>query len=226
MEWYYISQNQRIGPLEDDELQRRLRAGTVRATTAVWRRGQTDWLPYRQAILELPADQRPRVGFCSGCEAGTDESDLVTLADAPVCPACKPLVLQRILEGLPALPTRTMAYAGFTIRLVARGLDGMIWLVIWLAMEMMLIKLTGIDEDFLLFISAQQLFLLLTVVLVGIYESLFVTFCSATPGKMICGLSIVCGDGSRVGLGRSAGRYLALLLSVLSLALLLSGGCT
>jgi uncharacterized RDD family membrane protein YckC len=216
MEWYYISQNQRVGPVGDDELERRIRAGSVRATTPVWREGQPAWLPYQQALLELPADQRPEVAFCSTCGIRAEPGDLVTLSSALLCPACKPVVLQRICQGLPALPTHAICCAGFTIRCVARAMDGVLWLVVFLLLEVMVVRMLKDDNSFLAVISAQQMLLVVMAVLAGVFETVFVTAWGATPGKMVCGLTVVRADGSRVRLGRAIGRYFAILLTQLT----------
>ena len=46
MQWYYLVQGQRQGPVEDSDLETLVRQGIVRDDTLVWREGLADWQPF------------------------------------------------------------------------------------------------------------------------------------------------------------------------------------
>src|SRR5712671_6711283 len=45
MQWYYAEAGNRIGPIEETELNRLVTLGTVRADTLVWHEGLASWQP-------------------------------------------------------------------------------------------------------------------------------------------------------------------------------------
>jgi uncharacterized membrane protein len=50
--WWYVSNNQRTGPIADEELRRLLVDGTLNSNSLVWKQGMEEWQPARQ-IVEL-----------------------------------------------------------------------------------------------------------------------------------------------------------------------------
>jgi len=46
MNWYYVENGRRIGPIDDATLDTLVRAGAVGAGTLVWREGMAAWQPY------------------------------------------------------------------------------------------------------------------------------------------------------------------------------------
>jgi putative Ca2+/H+ antiporter (TMEM165/GDT1 family) len=46
--WWYVSNNQRKGPIEDEELRRLLVDGTLNSNSLVWKQGMEEWQPARQ----------------------------------------------------------------------------------------------------------------------------------------------------------------------------------
>lgn len=53
MDWYYVENGRRIGPVDDATMDTLVRAGAVGEGTLVWREGMADWQPYGTA---RPAD--------------------------------------------------------------------------------------------------------------------------------------------------------------------------
>ncbi len=49
MDWYYVDNGRRIGPVDESTLDVLLKAGAVGAGTLVWREGMADWAPYAVA---------------------------------------------------------------------------------------------------------------------------------------------------------------------------------
>src|SRR5215469_260450 len=46
--WWYVSNNQRNGPIEDEELRRLFVDGTLNSNSLVWKQGMEEWEPARQ----------------------------------------------------------------------------------------------------------------------------------------------------------------------------------
>ncbi len=55
MDWYYVENGRRIGPIDDATLDTLVRAGAVGAGTLVWREGMAEWRPYAEARPGEPA---------------------------------------------------------------------------------------------------------------------------------------------------------------------------
>jgi len=98
MPWYYAHQEQRIGPVAEEELRELARKGTITPSSLVWRDGMAEWQPWAVAGPAAFSGHQ----LCQGCGGLFPNDDLVQLQGALVCAACKPLHLQRIREG--ALP--------------------------------------------------------------------------------------------------------------------------
>ena len=49
MTWYYAAGGERLGPIDDAELDRLSAAGVVTGETLVWHAGQDGWRPLREA---------------------------------------------------------------------------------------------------------------------------------------------------------------------------------
>src|SRR5258707_53772 len=98
MDWYYAIGSDRKGPVNEAEFQRLAQQGVITATTLVWREGMTAWQPH--------GDQAPPVltdgaVICAACGRPVPESESFALAEKPYCATCKPLILQRLQDGLP-----------------------------------------------------------------------------------------------------------------------------
>lgn len=98
MNWFYSLKGRQTGPVDTAELTRLAATGEVQPNTLVWREGMADWEPYsRVEMTQLGA----RGGTaCSECRQLFPNDELVVLAGGPTCAACKPLVLERLREGV------------------------------------------------------------------------------------------------------------------------------
>lgn len=52
MDWYYVDNGRRIGPVDETTLDILVRAGAIGAGTLVWHDGMADWQPYAAARVE------------------------------------------------------------------------------------------------------------------------------------------------------------------------------
>jgi uncharacterized RDD family membrane protein YckC len=206
MSWYYAWNGQQAGPVEDAELLQLATAGTVTASTLIWRPGMDAWAPYSS----LPSHH------CLQCKQAFLQDRLIPLAGGLVCNACKPLVLQRIREGLAPLPS-VNKFAGFWIRLIARMIDSTITSVTAYIFQIpMLIVLARMDKktgpELPVFLGATALAALLSLGASAYYEAWFLKNKGATPGKMILGLKVIRARGGSFTWGLALGRYFAYVL--------------
>ncbi|MBI2685159.1 MAG: RDD family protein [Acidobacteria bacterium] len=217
MSWYYAVNGQQAGPVEDAEMQQMAAAGAINASTLVWRAGMDVWATLGSLVapVSVPTEQ------CQQCRKPYPVEQTITLAGGPVCGACKPIVLQRIREGLAPLSTGK-PFAGFWIRLVARMIDNTITSIAGYIFQIpMLIVVARMDKqtgpDLSLLAGTGALAVLLSVGAAAYYEAWFLVKKGATPGKMILGLKVVRARGGPMTWGLGLGRYFAHMLSAFTL---------
>jgi len=100
MDWYYSSDGQQKGPVGEAELQRLVEQGTVTPATLVWREGMAGWEPHGGSVVPpLPGTLPTDAVACASCGQRVPEADSFLLSGARYCAACKPHILQRIMEG-------------------------------------------------------------------------------------------------------------------------------
>ena len=105
--WYYALDGEKSGPVDSAELTRLAEQGTVTAATLVWREGMVNWEPYAIAgpvtvatSLAVPPVLTGSDVQCSECGQIFAPDQVIQLGDKPVCAACKPLVMQKLREGI------------------------------------------------------------------------------------------------------------------------------
>ena len=245
MNWFYAYEGQRSGPVDDDEFARLVQAGTVGETTLVWHSGMPDWMPLAQAraVPSAPVPTTVATGEstanpsspvvyggvsqaqCSQCGRVLPADEVIRLEGFNVCAACKPLLLQKMRQGMsPAygafgvLPAR---YAGFWIRFGAVFLDGLIMLPVSLILNFGAAFLypAALVYDPRRGIAPQLIYQAVAMSIQIIYDVFFTGRFGGTPGKLICGLRVVRSDGSRVTYGRAVGRFFAKVLNYFTLTI-------
>jgi len=219
MSWYYVENGQQRGPVSEEDLRALAQNGSIQPDTLVWRQGQASWIPFKEAFKTTagapgaaPAPALASVSEAGAAEVVCTECGRIFKADevfhhgnSSVCAACKPAFLQRLKEGAPIASGQTFVYAGFWIRFAAKLLDGIIGIVIGMA-----IGVVG---------GGSGLGTLLQLAFGIGYTTFFLGKFGATPGKMALKLKVIQPDGSPVGYGRALGRYFAELLSSLILCI-------
>jgi len=157
---------------------------------------------------------------CAECGLPFPPDEVVPIAGQWFCSRCKPLALDKFRDGVGL--NRSRDFAGFWIRVAARLVDGVILAVpcvlvaaaFWgLLAALVVSSASGGEFSVLPALIMLGGFFGAAFVLPFAYSVFFVGRYGATPGKMACGLLVVRADGSRVGCGRAAGRYLADLLN-------------
>lgn len=49
--WYYMLNNQQVGPVDENEIKKQIEAGAINHNTMVWTAGLPNWLPVGQSSL-------------------------------------------------------------------------------------------------------------------------------------------------------------------------------
>jgi uncharacterized membrane protein len=101
MEWYYAQDDQQIGPVSEDELQKLVTAGTVTPKTLVWHDGMPNWAAYRTVgeSPEPPVASPTETSICGACGKRLPRSDMVSHDGSTICPECEPSFLQSTEES-------------------------------------------------------------------------------------------------------------------------------
>jgi uncharacterized RDD family membrane protein YckC len=157
---------------------------------------------------------------CSVCGSILPRDMMMQFGEKWVCAACKPSYLQMVQQGLST--SGQMRYGGFWIRVGARIIDTIIlqvanYFIIFAISLFVVLETAGKNPGRLLATSVLQVCVGLLVAIS--YEVWFLGKFRATPGKMICGLSVVRPDGEKISYMRAFGRYLANILSALILGI-------
>lgn len=120
----------------------------------------------------------------------------------------------------PAFP---LPPGGTLRRLVAFEVDQFIWAVFWLLLSSWVgafyLSVSRWPEDPRSLAILAGLLAALGVSLHAIYWVVFVGGCGQTPGKMILDLAVISRDGSPVGYGRSACRWVGMAVAALPFGL-------
>ncbi len=230
MEWYYANAGQRSGPVDESELQALYAGGQLRGDTLVWKAGMGEWQPLGAAQPSfLNAVPQSQGRFCTECGREFDPADLLTFGAARVCAGCKDVFFQRVREQGSAVATeRTFRrYGGFWIRFGARVLDvAILWVVLLplsYALGLFLPNVlrqqpaTPDIRSFGPFFAGLLVVNLISWFIALLYEGWFVSNRGGTPGKLVLGLRIVRPNGDKVSFARACGRYMASIVSSLTL---------
>jgi uncharacterized RDD family membrane protein YckC len=164
----------------------------------------------------------PGTLFCAECGRPSASDDLARFGDLLICPTCKNGYAQKLREGV--APVAAFEYGGFWIRFLAVIIDSIILMVVGTILQYALLGNLSTrlqppapgtpPEQFLgLFLGVVGLAWALNMFIDCLYQSLFIAYLGATPGKMALGLKVVRPDGGMVGLGRAFARYFGKLLS-------------
>jgi uncharacterized RDD family membrane protein YckC len=219
MPWYYVRDNEKVGPLGDAEFQALVAQGVIVPETLVWRDGMAQWQAFASIGSAPPASSEAlssgTLQFCVECNGRFPAEEMVQYGDRWVCASCKPIFFQRVKEG--TLLPGSLNYAGFPIRLGAYIIDYLILFSISIGLSMVLnpfMPVPNMESPFQIFTRSMPLSFLNWAISI-MFHTFFVGKFGATPGKLVCGLRIVRPDGTRISYLRAFGRYWAQILSTL-----------
>lgn len=226
MNLYYADGGRQLGPIDKTELQTLIKAKKIDSKTLVWQPGMTEWQALgrfvRRKTQGAAQSMQPapsvRQSLCSECGQAFAEDDMIRFSDVWVCAGCKPIIVQKIKEGVTV--SGVMTYAGFWLRLGAWFIDyiilGIASAIIYLPMTFM--GVFSFDRP-AVFVTFQLITTILNFIIPAAYESWFVGKYAATPGKMACKIKVVMADGGQVSFARAIGRHFAKYISGLILGI-------
>jgi uncharacterized RDD family membrane protein YckC len=176
----------------------------------------------------MDTTQGPGALYCAECGRPTPPDELARFGDLLVCPLCKDTYAQKLREGV--APTVAFVYAGFWVRFLGVLIDSIILMIVntiigSLIMGGVISPVPQITpgsnpmEVLPAFFAAVGASLAVNTLVGALYESLFIAYLAATPGKLAAGLKVIRSNGAPVGIGRSFGRHFAKYLSGLILAI-------
>ena len=241
MNWYYARDHQQAGPVSDEELAPLIRSGAIVPATLVWHSGLAGWQPFAEASAALPAALRPALkageatvgadqAMCSQCGRGFPADEVVNVGGFNVCGACKPRLLQKLLQGVadPGVYGVTVVrYAGFWVRVGAAIIDFLVAMPFNFVFNRLFVTTTWQGNPFdpesspfaAGFRSAFGWPSLVLVALTAVYSALCLSRFGGMPGMLVCGLRAVRSDGRRITFWRGVGRFFANYLNVFTLGL-------
>ena len=206
--WYYESNGESAGPVDDIQLRRLAEHEAVTGETLVWNADLPDWQRYADAA---PASGlEPARVVCAECGEEWPLGETLQFGGAHVCAACKPVFFLRVKQGT-VFPT-SRVYGGFWIRFCAKFIDGIVTGTFQATFQLILHTFLG-DENPVGVMLAAMISGLAGFFFSILYATWFVGRFGATPGKMACGLKVIRSDGSEVSYARALGRAFADILS-------------
>ena len=229
MKWYYVAGGDRLGPFEDAEFLKLADDATITDSTLVWNKSMENWQPYETIaavednvpdIIETPAGEMSESSAptypCSECGNSFPEDELIRFENSNVCAKCKPAFVQKIREGV---AVSSVIYAGFWIRVGAKIIDGLVLLVVNSVMGLLVGALSYSSQDPSEMVATNLALSGLQMCVAAGYSCWFLGKFSATPGKMVCGLTVITGDHNKVSYLQGFGRYFGEILSSIILGI-------
>lgn len=236
MQWYYVANGQRQGPIAQDEFERLVANRSIANETLVWREGMPEWQPYGSvAPVAVAAD--------AGTSADADETQVCAVSGKRrpvremiqydgkwISAEHRDEYFQRMREGLSQPGVSGVpgpyGFGGFWRRLCALLIDAIVLGVVNQIISFFIMLAFGMPYAFggpkmqpgeteML----GQMFLVIALIqIVGLalaltYEIAFIRKFDATPGKMAMGVKLLRSDGGKLSIGRIIGRYFAKILS-------------
>lgn len=206
-QWFYAKADQRLGPVDTQDLQARLEQGELNGDTLVWREGMSQWQPVREMAADL--------AFVSAVGSSTDvaqDSSVSAVAAspyaAPQAPSYEPSYVTYGGE---------VVYAGFLKRFAAAVIDSTLLSVVSGLLILLVMALFGASKVWTPDAYSNGLFagapLLIILVMWGgqavYYTWMTSSSLQATLGKMAVGIKVVRSRGDTLSTGRSLGRFVA-----------------
>lgn len=187
MQWYYVLNGQRLGPIADDVFREHVQTGVIKADTLVWREGMAEWQPY--GAVSSPLTVAPHVNSTGPDHGPGSHFEYAHFGRRLVAKVIDIIILSMIGTAV-NLALGAVLYGSIA------GFGS-----------------SGSQVSMTMLILFQVMSTLVNVGLGLIYSVYFVRQYSATPGKMVLGLKLFRADGSPLSVGRIIGRFFAEWLS-------------
>lgn len=238
MEWFYVKNGEKVGPINDQEFKAKTAAGEITDDTLVWNQTMSDWasfgnLPKNDFTESQPSAPpvaktepasttatEPGQSTCSLCGNAFAEDELIQFENTSICAGCKPQFVQQLKENAEISGVNVMRYAGFWRRWVAVFIDGLALYVVNLPIGIVmniLAKMMGSGEGS---VATGFIIVLVYILQISLNAAYFIIMhgkYGATLGKKAMGIKVVRPDGRPISYGTAVGRYFAFMLSGLVL---------
>lgn len=214
MNYYYAVNGNQTGPVGEEELRRLVSAGTIPATTPVWREGMADWQPF--SVVLGGAGDGAAVVECTVCHQTFPADQTIRYGSVNVCAGCKPRFMQGLREG--ATPG-TMELAGIGQRFGAKILDNIILYVIQTVVNFAFVGSITPGTNQQAAMTAMGLMMAVNFGIAFAYQIFFLHWKGQTPGKMALKIKVVTPEGGSLSWGKAIGRPFAEILSGCLLAI-------
>ena len=223
MNWYYVSNDERVGPVTEEAFNTLISQGQITADTMVWNDSMSDWAAYRTVQVAPASAAIPESGVsendsgsstCVECGLSKPVDEMLEYEGHLVCGNCKDGFFQRVREG--GLINTSFQYASFGARFVAKIIDGIIMFVIGTIIQFgaglgMGASSTPDPEN--PFSLVMVVALVLQYVAQGFYYVYLHGKYGATWGKMALKIKVIREDGESISYKRALGRMFAEMLS-------------
>ena len=230
MNWYYAIDQQRVGPVTDEQFAALVQQGTVTADILVWNESMTEW----KRLIEVRPDLLGSTGigeemeFCTVSGKAYPRRLMLQYQDKWISAEHRDEFFQRLREGV--LTPNGMVYAGFGRRFGAKLIDiVLMWLIsaiksvglvmIFFGHMNIFVPSANPAENMGKFMLYTVINMLLEICIALAYNWFFLSKFQATPGKMALDMKVVRADGSRLSTGRIIGRYFSEWISGMILAI-------
>lgn len=173
MEWYYVADGERVGPVSEEKIEHLVAAGEVRPDTLIWCAGMENWQTYAEVTGEEPPGPAiepqtelqpeaagvgagapggmagPGQAYCAECGALFHQNQMIPAEGTWVCARCKPSFTEKMARRETAAgQVASAGYAGFWTRFVARFLDWLIVGFLTIALFIVLLMTVGVGHRF------------------------------------------------------------------------------
>ena len=221
MNWYYSSNNEKVGPLPINDIAQLISGGTILDSTLLWRDGLANWRPLSDFKRDAALMDGTGYGFCRESGELHAADRLIKIGDHYVSADHKDAYVQKLQEG--TLETSSgyggeFAYGGFWIRFVAKFIDGIVLMIAnfvggFVVGMLHIVPEAASPSDGAAIAITMLVNYSIAFAIGSSYNAIFLPKFGATPGKMILGLKVARPTGENISIGQAIGRYFAEFLS-------------
>lgn len=220
MQWYYVRDNQRQGPISEAEFQSLVTSGVIQADTLVWRQGMSEWQPYAKVFPgAATAANGDDTEVCAVSGKRYPKREMIQYEGKWISAEHRDKFFQQLREGVVApviggLPG-PYGYGGFWLRAGGFIIDRIILWVLTIPIGMLFSVFMGAGAvnsarfNIARMLAAEAVMLGLIFAINLGYEIFFIRKFDATPGKMAVGVKVFRTDGSKLSVMRIVGRLFA-----------------
>lgn len=185
MDIWIIRDGEKIGPIHDFEIRRKIESGEIDADTSAWHDGLDGW----KKLPEIPIFSREFEKLEEKNTPSIEENDT-----------------EKPTAASPASPPPVPGVAAYGRRFWARWMDltlyaGLWWIGLWASRQNVEAAMTSLWIILLLYIPW------------FIIEAMLIHYTGTTPGKWLMGLRVLNHDGSRLDLGAATRRSMRVMFT-------------